>query len=33
VNPDIFLSNLKSALNYLPDGDVVELGDLGNEIG
>lgn len=32
VNPDIFLSNLKSALNCLPDGDV-ELGDLGNEIG
>ncbi|EHV1354303.1 hypothetical protein KZ989_003450 [Vibrio cholerae] len=32
VNPDIFLSNLKLALDNLPDGDV-ELCDLGNEIG
>ncbi|WP_337165594.1 hypothetical protein [Vibrio fluvialis] len=32
VNPDIFLSNLKLALDNLPDGDI-ELCDLGNEIG
>ncbi|MEF1339507.1 hypothetical protein REH81_22490, partial [Vibrio rotiferianus] len=32
VNPDIFLSNLKSALDCLPDGDI-DLCDLGNEIG
>ena len=32
VNSDIFLSNLKSALDCLPDGDI-ELCDLGNEIG
>ncbi len=32
VNPDIFLSNLKLALDSLPDGDI-ELCDLGNEIG
>ncbi|MEZ8055771.1 hypothetical protein AB4184_15320 [Vibrio splendidus] len=32
VNPDIFLSNLKLALDRLPDGDI-ELCYLGNEIG
>ncbi|NOI35829.1 hypothetical protein F0250_18040 [Vibrio cyclitrophicus] len=32
VNLDIFLSNLKLALDSLPDGDI-ELCDLGNEIG
>ncbi|EIJ0946050.1 hypothetical protein LH710_001916 [Vibrio vulnificus] len=32
VNPDIFLSNLKLALDSLPEGDI-ELCDLGNEIG
>lgn len=32
VNPDIFLSNLKFALDSLPEGDI-ELCDLGNEIG
>nr|HAS2387063.1 hypothetical protein [Vibrio cholerae O1] len=32
VNPYIFLSNLKLALDNLPDGDI-ELCDLGNEIG
>ncbi|EII2378938.1 hypothetical protein LG166_003214 [Vibrio cholerae] len=32
VNPYIFLSNLKLALDSLPDGDI-ELYDLGNEIG
>ncbi|EKF9219326.1 hypothetical protein O1B63_002676 [Vibrio cholerae] len=32
VNPDIFLSNLKLALDNLPDGDI-KLCDLGNEIG
>ncbi len=32
LNPDIFLSNLKLALDSLPDGDI-ELCDLGNEIG
>jgi len=32
VNPDIFLSSLKLALDSLPDGDI-ELCDLGNEIG
>ncbi|AOW82980.1 hypothetical protein [Vibrio mimicus] len=32
VNPYIFLSNLKLALDNLPDGDI-ELYDLGNEIG
>ncbi len=32
MNPDIFLSNLKLALDNLPDGDI-ELCDLGNEIG
>ncbi|EGR0581324.1 hypothetical protein NMS60_002171 [Vibrio cholerae] len=32
VNPDIFLSNLKLALDNLPDGDI-ELCGLGNEIG
>jgi len=32
LSPDIFLSNLKLALDSLPDGDI-ELCDLGNEIG
>ncbi len=32
VNPYIFLSNLKLALDSLPDGDI-EFCDLGNEIG
>jgi hypothetical protein len=32
LNPDIFLSNLKLALDTLPDGDI-EFCDLGNEIG
>lgn len=32
LNADIFLSNLKSALDSLPDSDI-ELCDLGNEIG
>nr|WP_244916962.1 hypothetical protein [Vibrio coralliirubri] len=32
VNPDIFLSNLKLALDSLPDGDI-EFCDLGNEVG
>ncbi|MBF4301431.1 hypothetical protein [Vibrio anguillarum] len=32
LNPDIFLSNLKLALDSLPDGDI-EFCDLGNEIG
>lgn len=32
LNPDIFLSNLKLALDSLPDGNI-ELCDLGNEIG
>ncbi len=32
LNPNIFLSNLKLALDRLPDGDI-ELCDLGNEIG
>ncbi|HFC9209814.1 MULTISPECIES: hypothetical protein [Vibrio] len=32
VNPYIFLSNLKFALDSLPDGDI-ELYDLSNEIG
>lgn len=32
VNPDTFLSNLKLALDSLPDGNI-ELCDLGNEIG
>ncbi|MEZ8820157.1 hypothetical protein AB4562_14205 [Vibrio sp. 10N.222.54.A1] len=32
LNPDIFLSNLKLALDSLPDGDI-ELCNLGNEIG
>lgn len=32
VNLDVFLSNLKLALDSLPDGDI-ELCDLGNEIG
>jgi len=32
VNPDIFISNLKFALDSLPNGDI-ELCDLGNEIG
>ncbi|WP_425667115.1 hypothetical protein ACPUEJ_20915 [Vibrio tubiashii] len=32
LNPDIFLSNLKLALDSLPDGDI-GLCDLGNEIG
>ncbi|MEZ8795785.1 hypothetical protein OAA_03970 [Vibrio cyclitrophicus 1F175] len=32
LNPDIFLSNLKLALDSLPDGDI-ELCELGNEIG
>ena len=32
LNPDIFLSNLKLALDSLPGGDI-EFCDLGNEIG
>ena len=32
VKPDVFLSNLKLALDTLPDGDI-EFCDLGNEIG
>ncbi|CAE6892809.1 hypothetical protein ACOMICROBIO_LKFPLAJE_00932 [Vibrio sp. B1FIG11] len=32
LNPNVFLSNLKLALDRLPDGDI-ELCDLGNEIG
>ncbi|TMX46590.1 hypothetical protein DA099_14915 [Photobacterium damselae] len=32
LNPDIFLSNLKLALDNLPDGDI-GFCDLGNEIG
>ncbi|MDA0154009.1 hypothetical protein OH460_16935 [Vibrio sp. Makdt] len=32
LNPNIFLSNLKLALDSLPDGDI-EFCDLGNEIG
>ncbi|ENP8322112.1 hypothetical protein ACTQ8I_002068 [Vibrio vulnificus] len=32
LNPNIFLSNLKLALDRLPDGDI-EFCDLGNEIG
>ncbi len=32
VNPDIFLSNLKLALDNLPDGEI-KLCNLGNKIG